>query len=98
GVWTTDFNLYEHGETFRFFRDQNGNSCLDELDKKPIEPISQSQQRGLNEQIFLWEPAGRALSEANDDAPNFRSASLWFPGPLLAPRDFGRTGPGQGGQ
>lgn len=91
GVWTTDFNLYDHGEAFRFFRDQNGNFCHD-----MEEPLSLAQQRGINQRTLLWDPAQKALNEANQNAIDFRSASLWFPGPLIPPRAFGATGGGQG--
>jgi len=91
GTWTTDFSRYDQGEIFRSYRDLNGNSCVDEG-----EPISMAQQRGINAATLLWDPAQKALTEANQGAVKFRSASLWFPGPLIAPKGFGATGPGQG--
>ncbi len=97
GRWTADLGLYDQGETFRDFQDLNGNSCFDE----GADPLSLAKVRGVNEQSLLWIPAARALDELNQrlvaaNAPPFRSASLWFPQPLIPPREFGATGPGQG--
>jgi hypothetical protein len=96
-TWSANLNRYSPGQIFRFFRDLNGNFCLDS--NEPVSPVI---QRGRNQRGLLWDPAQRALNERNKrlpgTAPKFEFASLWWPNPIFAPADFGAIGDGQGQQ
>ena len=102
-AWETDLKDYNHGETYRFFRDQDGNHCQTYDEKERIEPQA--------DVIRLWENAGKvayhaaekAMDEFYQQMPNSaipaqnraNFASLWFP-TVVHPdrRDFNFWGPG----
>ncbi len=99
--WLSDLTYYNHGETYRFFRDQDGNQCQSrDEDGNLTEPQA--------DVVRLWENAGKVAYHAAEKAmdgyyashpvpaeekANF--ASLWFP-TVVHPdrRDFNFWGPG----
>ena len=104
GLWTTNLAFYNHGETYRFFRDQDGNHCQTRDSKGNLtEPQA--------DVIKLWENAGKVAYHAAEKAmdayyeqipnafilPQNRAtfASLWFP-VVVHPEnyDFNFWGPG----
>ncbi len=95
-AWTTDMNLYDQGETFRFFIDADGDYCNDESDE------TQADIRLLwnNQQSILWGPVADARAAFCDEwicEDDFPLATFWFPDELVAHDSrFGDIGPGQG--
>ncbi|MBT8507347.1 hypothetical protein AZH53_02740 [Methanomicrobiaceae archaeon CYW5] len=95
-AWTTDLNLYDQGETFRFFIDADGDYCNDESDE------TQADIRLLwnHQQSILWGPvadARAAFCKDGNCGSKFPLATFWFPDELVAHDSrFGDIGPGQG--
>ena len=101
GTWSTNLQSYNHGETYRFFQDQDGNHCQTWVDKDNLkEPQA--------DVVRLWQNAGKvayhAAEKAMDDyyvghpVPAEEKAtfgSLWFPAVVHPIRgDFNFWGPG----
>jgi hypothetical protein len=92
--WTTDLTMYDQGETFRFFVDDDNDYCNDRFD----DPQADIRQLWENEQAILWGPAEDARNAYCDEhsCNRFPLFSFWFPDEFI-PKDsrFGDIGPGQ---
>jgi len=100
GQWVTDLKQYSQGDTFRFFRDQDGNQCND----PKTEPQAPIRQLWENAQVLFDKilPARDALDAYNKAMPGTANdaqfCSLWLPRSLTAfdHPEFGSYGPGRG--
>jgi hypothetical protein len=95
--WTTDLSRYDHGETFRFFADLDGDNCND-TNTDPQAPI---RRLAVNEgPLLAGVPSLKMRDEHNKLALGTSwdadYASLWFPDTFIADDPFGAMGPGQG--
>jgi hypothetical protein len=95
-AWKSDLSLYDQGETFRFFRDADGDFCNDPDDE------TQADIRLLweNQQNILFGPVAHARDAFCTDGictNDFPLGTFWFPDELVASDSrFGDIGPGQG--
>ena len=98
GQWRTNLAQgYEHGETFRFFRDQDNNRC----NGRTTEPQADVRTLWENMQGLLFTPAALAMNWYNNvtaagTANDVEFATMWFPKKLTAIDNgaFGSYGPG----
>ncbi len=95
-TWMTNQASYDVGETFRFFRDLDGDQCNDTA----TDPQSDIRQLSQNQSTLLWGQSNDALTAYNkiygSGSKKMDLASLWFPDKIIAGVGFGGIGPGQG--
>jgi hypothetical protein len=95
-TWMVNLASYDVGETFRFFRDLDGDQCND----VGTDPQAEIRQLGQNQSTLLWGQSNEALSAYNKvygaGTKKMDLASLWFPDKIIAAKGFGAIGPGQG--
>jgi hypothetical protein len=93
--WSTNLNLYEDGETFRFFVDQDGDHCNDDNETQaPVRELFK------NEGSMIDNAAFKSLEKVNQNIPgtsqDFVHTSVWFADVLAPPEEYRSFGPGQG--
>jgi hypothetical protein len=96
--WSTNLNLYDDGETFRFFEDQDGDNCND-FNTEPQAPVRQL----FTNELSMIDNAGiKTFENVNQNIPgtsqDFKYTSVWIANILAPPDDFRSFGPGQGDQ
>jgi hypothetical protein len=94
--WSTNLNLYDDGETFRFFVDQDGDNCND-FETEPQAPV---RQLFTNELSMIDNAGFKTFDTVNQNIPgtslDFKHTSVWIANILAPPDDFRSFGPGQG--